>query len=183
MGDVLSIVEKAAAEMSMEEANRLKEKAKNAKFDFDDFLQQSKAVANMGSLGKVAKMMPGMSGISTEQLIAAEKRLKKNEATMIKAMSAEERGNPDLLIRDKKSRERIQRIAKDSGFSVVDVKGFMSEFQKMRTMMSCMTKMGDAINPEIESSDGEMMMPRNRAAHRASKKKKQAGRGGGGRFG
>jgi signal recognition particle subunit SRP54 len=183
MGDVLSIVEKAAAEMSMEEANRLKEKAKNAKFDFDDFLQQSKAVANMGSLGKVAKMMPGMSGISTEQLIAAEKRLKKNEATMIKAMSAEDRGNPDLLIRDKKSRERIQRIAKDSGFSVVDVKGFMSEFQKMRTMMSCMTKMGDAINPEIESSDGEMMMPRNRAARRASKKKKQAGRGGGGRFG
>jgi signal recognition particle subunit SRP54 len=133
----------------------------------------------MGSLGKVAKMMPGMSGISTEQLIAAEKRLKKNEA-MIKEMSAEERGNPDLLIRDKKSRERIQRIADDSGFSVADVKGFMSEFQKMRTMMSRMTKMGDARDPEMQSSDGEMMIPGNRAARRSSKKKNKAGRGGGG---
>lgn len=153
MGDVLSIVEKAQAEMSDKEAERMNEKVKNAEFDFDDFLKQAKMVSKMGSLGGVAKMMPGMGEISTEQLIAAEKRLKKNEA-MIAVMTEDERKNPDLLIKDKKSRERLERIAKFSEMPIGDVKQFMSEFQKMRTMMSRMSKANDKMNPAMAGADG-----------------------------
>jgi len=183
MGDVLSIVEKAQQEMSDEEAKRMNEKVKNAEFDFDDFLKQAKMVSKMGSLGGVAKMMPGMGSISNEQLIAAEKRLKKNEA-MIAVMTEEERKNPDLLIKDSKARERLQRISKFSEMPLNDVKQFMSEFQKMRTMMSRMSKQSEAMNPAMAGADGgDMAMPGNRAARRAAKKQKKSGRGGGGGFG
>jgi len=183
MGDVLSIVEKAQQEMSDEEAKRMNEKVKNAEFDFDDFLKQAKMVSKMGSLGGVAKMMPGMGSVTNEQLIAAEKRLKKNEA-MIAVMTEEERKNPDLLIKDSKARERLQRISKFSEMPLQDVRQFMSEFQKMRTMMSRMSKASDAMNPAMAGADGgEMPMPGNRAARRAAKKQKKSGRGGGGGFG
>merc|ERR1719413_312872 len=173
MGDVLSIVEKAQAEMSDAEAERMNEKLKNAEFDFDDFLKQAKMVSKMGSLGGVAKMLPGMGQISSEQLIAAEKRLKKNEA-MIAVMTEEERKNPDLLIKDSKARERLERIAKFSEMSIGDVRQFMSEFQKMRTMMSRMAKSNEQNNPGMMGADGdEMPMPGNRAARRAAKKQKK----------
>ena len=183
MGDVLSLVEKAQAEQSAEEAARMSEKMKNAEFDFDDFLKQAKLVSKMGSLGGVTKMMPGMGEISTEQLIAAEKRLKKNEA-MIAVMTEDERKNPDLLIKDTKARERLERIAKFSEMPIGDVRQFMSEFQKMRTMMSRMAKSNKQMNPAMAGADGgDMPMPGNRAARRAAKKQKKRGRGGGGGFG
>jgi len=183
MGDVLSIVEKAQAEMSDEEAKRMNEKVKNAEFDFDDFLKQAKMVSKMGSLGGIAKMMPGMGQISSEQLIAAEKRLKKNEA-MIAVMTDDERKNPDLLIKDKESRERLERIAKFSEMPIGDVKQFISEFQKMRTMMSRMSKANEkSNNPMNGAGEGDMPIPGNRAARRAAKKSKKSGRGGGGGFG
>merc|ERR1712194_629175 len=170
MGDVLSIVEKAQAEMSDEEAKRMNEKVKNAEFDFDDFLKQAKMVSKMGSLGGIAKMMPGMGQISSEQLIAAEKRLKKDEA-MIAVMTDDERENPDLLIKDKESRERLERIAKFSEMPIGDVKQFISEFQKMRTMMS------RQMNSAMAGKDGgDMPKPGNRAARRAAKKKKKGKR-------
>jgi len=183
MGDVLSIVEKAQAEVSDEEALIMKEKAKNAQFDFDDFLKQAKLVSKMGSLGGIAKMMPGMGSVSSEQLIAAEKRLKKNEA-MIAVMTEDERKTPDLLIKDSKARERLQRIAEFSEYPLAEVKQFISEFQKMRTMMSRMTKASDKMDPAMAGVDGgDMPMPGNRASRRASKKKKKVGGGGGGGFG
>lgn len=182
MGDVLSIVEKAQEEMTDKEAKLMEEKVKNAEFDFDDFLKQAKMVSKMGNLGGVAKMMPGMGGVSTEQLIAAEKRLKKNEA-MITVMTEEERKNPDLLIKDSKARERMERIAKFSELPIQDVRQFMSEFQKMRTMMSRMSKASDKMNPAMAGGEGDGPMPGNRAARRAAKKQKKGGRGGGGGFG
>jgi len=184
MGDILSIVEKAQAEVSDEEARRMNDKVKNNEFDFNDFLQQAKLVSTMGSLGGVAKMMPGMGGVSSEQMIAAEKRLKKNEA-MIAVMTEEERSNPDLLIKDSKALERLIRIAKFSDMPLSDVKQFMSEFQKMGTMMSRMSKANDKQqDPGMAGSNGmDMAMPGNRAARRQTKKKKKGGKGGGGGFG
>ncbi len=61
MGDVVSLVEKAANQMSAEEAKKIQDRMTAAEFDFDDFLQQAKMVQSMGSLGGVAKMMPGMA--------------------------------------------------------------------------------------------------------------------------
>jgi len=189
MGDVISIVEKAAAEMSAEESRKLNEKVMKAQFDFDDFLQQAKMVSNMGSIGSLAKMMPGMGGVTNEQMQAAETRLKKNEA-MISSMTKKERQNPQLLITDSTARSRLQRIAKGSGHTVDATRSFISEFQKMRTMMSRMSK----ANPAMAGAGADggdmsgmgmdsMPAPGNRAMRRASKKKKKSGRGGGGGFG
>ena len=132
-------------------------------------------------------MMPGMGGIDQNQIRAAEARLKKNEA-MICSMTKAERRRPDLLITDPTARSRLQRIAKGSGMEVNDARVFMSEFQKMRTMMSRMSKMmpgggGPGGMDPAMAGGPEMAMPGNRAARRAGKKKKKAGRGGGGGFG
>jgi signal recognition particle subunit SRP54 len=182
MGDVLSIVEKAQALISEEDAMKFGEKVRSATFDFNDFLQQSQVVGSMGSLGKVAKMMPGIGGISTEKLIDAEKRLKRSEA-IIKCMTAEERATPDLFTRDRSAGKRIQRLAEESGLSQGDVKAFLSEFQKMRGMMSRMMKASDQMTGLAAADEGEMAMQGNRATRRASSKKKKGGRGGGAGFG
>jgi signal recognition particle subunit SRP54 len=183
MGDIVSIVEKAAAEFSEEETMRMTEKVKRAEFDFNDFIQQARLVSKMGSLGGVAKMMPGMGGISSEQIRAAETRLKKNEA-MINSMTKKERTNPELLISDQTSRSRLRRISKGSGTKLADVQTFMSEFQRMRTMMSRMTKANDMMDPAVAAGGGgNMGMAGNRASRRAGKKNKSVGRGGGGGFG
>lgn len=183
MGDIVSIVEKAAAEFSEEEARRMTEKVKKAEFDFNDFIQQSRMVSKMGSLGSVAKMMPGMGGMNSDMIRGAETRLKKNEA-MINSMTKKERANPELLITDQTSQSRLRRISKGSGTKVKDVQQFMSEFQRMRTMMSRMTKAGDMMDPAFAAGGGgDILPPGNRAARRSEKKKKSGGRRGGGGFG
>jgi signal recognition particle subunit SRP54 len=182
MGDVLSIVEKAQALISEEDSRKFNEKVRSATFDFNDFLQQSQVVGSMGSLGKVAKMMPQMGGISTEKLIEAEKRLKRSEA-IIKCMTPEERATPDLFTRDRSAGKRIQRLAEESDLTIGDVKAFLSEFQKMRGMMSRMMKASDIMAGMSGEDEDEMAVPGNRAMRRSSKKKKKAGRGGGAGFG
>jgi signal recognition particle subunit SRP54 len=187
MGDVVSLVEKAAAQVSDEEALKLQEKMKKAEFDFDDFLQQAKLVSTMGNLAGVAKMMPGLAGkVDVSQIRAAEARLKKNEA-MICSMTKQERRRPDLLITDSSALSRLKRIAKGSGMKLDDARTFISEFQRMRTMMSRMSKMmpgmdSDAMDPTMAGADPSEMAG-NRALRRASKKKKKEGRGFGAGFG
>jgi signal recognition particle subunit SRP54 len=191
MGDVVSLVEKAAAIVSDEEAKKMQEKMMAAEFDFDDFLKQAKLVSSMGSLAGVAKMMPGMAGkIDANQLRTAETRMKKN-GSMISSMTKDERRRPDLLISDVTSRSRQKRIAKGAGLKPEDAAQFMSEFQKMRTMMSRMSKMmgpggaPEGMDPAMAGGDMDMsQMPgANRAVRRSSKKKKKSGKGGGGGFG
>lgn len=186
MGDVISLVEKASMEVSDADAKKMQEKMVKAQFDFDDFMQQTKMVSSMGSMAGVAKMLPGMGNmIDNSQMKQVEIRLKRSEA-MICSMTKKERANPDLLLTDKTARSRITRIAKGSGLKFEDGLAFMSEFQKMRTMISRMSKqagMGAGMEP-----DPEEMMPAlaggagNRNARRAAKKKgkKGGGRGGGG---
>ena len=188
MGDVVSLVEKASAQVSDEEAKKMQEKMLSAEFDFDDFLKQAKMVTSMGSLGGVAKLMPGMAGVDQSQIRAAESRLKKNEA-LINSMTKQERKRPELLITDRTARSRLQRIAKGSGSKIDEARAFMSEFQRMKTMMSRMSKMAGpggaaGMDPALAQAQGaDMPMPGNRSARRQAKKKKKAGRGFGGGFG
>ena len=184
MGDVVSLVEKAAAEVSDAEAMEMQKKMLEAKFDFDDFLKQSKLVSKMGSIAGVAKMMPGMAGaLNNSKMREVEIRLKKNEA-MICSMTKKERANPELLITDKTARSRIQRITKGSGNKFEDGLAFMSEFQKMRTMMSRMQKQMGGMGPgDPAVPEGEMPAVGNRQMRRAAKKKKKGGRGGAKGFG
>jgi signal recognition particle subunit SRP54 len=187
MGDVVSLVEKAAAEVSDADALKMQQKMKDASFDFGDFLKQSELVTKMGSVAGIAKMMPGMGGLDAGKLKEVEARLKKNSA-MINSMNKKERANPDLFVKDKSGRDRLIRITKGSGCSFDEGQQFMSEFQRMRTMMSRMQKqMGGDMDPTDAMGAGagaEDMMASvgNRASRRTAKKKKKGGRGGGGGF-
>jgi signal recognition particle subunit SRP54 len=158
----------------------------DAEFDFDDFLKQSKLVTKMGSLAGVAAMLPGMANsLDPNQMREVEGRLRKNEA-MIRSMTKKERADPELLIKDATSRSRLLRITKGSGMKFEDGMQFVSEFQRMRTMMSRMQKQMGGGDPAMAGGPdgmGEMPVIGNRQARRNAKKKKKGGRGGGGGFG
>ena len=140
MGDVVSLVEKASMEVSDKEAAEMQRRMLDSQFNFDDFVKQSKLVTKMGSFAGVAKMMPGMAGqMDTSKFAEIERRMKKSEA-MICSMTKKERANPELLIMDRSSRDRLRRITGGSGTTLEDGMQFMSEFQRMRTMMSRMQK-------------------------------------------
>lgn len=182
MGDVVTLVEKAAAQVSQAEALKMEERMRNAEFDFDDFLQYAKTVSSMGNFAGVAKMLPGMAGKIDNSIIrAAEARLKKDEA-LICSMTKKERRRPDLLITDSSALSRLKRIAKGSGMKLDEARIFISEFQRMRTMMSRMTKKMPTDDAAMAGADPSDMVG-NRALRRASKKKNKAGRGLGKGFG
>lgn len=187
MGDVISLVEKASAEVSDADAAKMQKKMLEAKFDFDDFLKQSELVSKMGSFAGVAKMLPGMGGqLNNAQIREVETRMKRSKA-MIQSMTQKERENPELFISDKTARSRILRITRGSGNSFENGISFISEFQKMRTMMSRMQKqMGGGPGPDMDpamAGVGEMPQMGNRQMRRQAKKAKKGGRGGGKGFG
>lgn len=134
MGDVLTLVEKAQEEVDIAETEKMQEKILSAQFDFTDFLKQTRLLKNMGSLGGLVKMIPGLNKISSEQLEQGEVQLRRVES-MINSMTLEERRNPDLLA---SSPSRRRRIAKGSGHELNDVSKLISDFQKMRTLMQQM---------------------------------------------
>ena len=136
MGDVLTLVEKAQEEFDIADAEKMQEKMITAKFDFTDFLKQTKLLKNMGSLGGIMKMIPGMNKLSDEQMRQGEVQLKRTEA-MINSMTTEERRNPELLA---SSPSRRRRIGKGAGYAENDVTKLVSDFQKMRTMMQQMSQ-------------------------------------------
>lgn len=106
-----------------------------ARFDFDDFLKQMRLLKNMGSLGGMLKLIPGMGNkIDKNMLEQGEVQLKRVE-TMINSMTKEERKNPDVLAQTPKRRTRI---AKGSGLSEKDVSKLIADFTRMRKMMQQM---------------------------------------------
>ncbi|MBD2212411.1 signal recognition particle protein [Nostoc linckia FACHB-104] len=134
MGDVLTLVEKAQEEMDLADAEKMQEKILSAKFDFTDFLKQLRLLKNMGSLGGIIKMIPGMNKLSDDQLKHGETQLKRCEA-MINSMTRQERHDPDLLA---SSPSRRRRIASGSGYKEADVSKLVADFQKMRSLMQQM---------------------------------------------
>ncbi|TFI51295.1 signal recognition particle protein [Mastigocladus laminosus UU774] len=138
MGDVLTLVEKAQEEFDLADAEKMQEKIMSAKFDFTDFLKQLRLLKNMGSLGGILKLIPGMNKLSNDQLQQGETQLKRCEA-MINSMTQEERKNPDLL---SSSPSRRRRIAGGSGYKEADVSKLVSDFQKMRSLMQQMGQGG-----------------------------------------
>ena len=135
MGDVLTLVEKAQEDFDVADAAKLTEKILEAKFDFNDFIKQMRLLKNMGSLGGLLKMIPGMGKLSDGQLKEGENQLKKAEA-MIQSMTKEERANPDLLA---STPSRRRRIAKGCGYDEAAVSKLIAEFTRMRSMMQQMS--------------------------------------------
>jgi len=138
MGDVLTLVEKAQEEFDLADAEKMQEKILSAKFDFTDFVKQLRLLKNMGSLGGIMKMIPGMNKISDDQLKQGETQLKRCEA-MINSMTLSERKNPDVLA---SSPSRRKRIASGAGYREADVSKLVSDFQKMRSLMQQMGQGG-----------------------------------------
>jgi signal recognition particle subunit SRP54 len=134
MGDVLTLVEKAQEEFDLADAEKMQEKMLSAKFDFTDFLKQMRLLKNMGSLGGIIKLIPGMNKMSDDQLKQGETQLKRCEA-MINSMTSQERRDPDLLA---SSPSRRRRIASGAGYKESDVSKLVSDFQKMRSLMQQM---------------------------------------------
>ncbi|RZC84073.1 hypothetical protein C5167_046860 [Papaver somniferum] len=131
MGDVLSFVEKAQEVMKQEDAEELQKKIMSAKFDFNDFLKQTRSVARMGSMTRVMGMIPGMGKVTPAQIRDAEKSLKIMES-MIEVMTPEEREKPELLAESPALRKRI---AKDSGKTEQQVSQLVAQLFQMRIRM------------------------------------------------
>ncbi|PYJ22488.1 MAG: signal recognition particle protein [Verrucomicrobia bacterium] len=133
MGDVVSLVEKAAEAVDEEEAARLERKLRTASFDFNDFLAQFRMMRRMGPLENIVGMLPGMSNV--QGLSVNEKQLKRTEAIVL-SMTNEERTRPDIL-----NARRRQRIARGSGCTVTEVNDLLRRFDQMRKMMKSAGKM------------------------------------------
>ncbi len=134
-GDVVSLVEKAQESFDVSEAERLEEKLKKNKFDFDDFLKQIKAIKKMGSLSSLLGMIPGL-GSQIKNANIDDKALVKVEA-IIQSMTLEERSAPKIL-----NGNRRKRIARGSGTSIQDVNRLVKQFAEMQKMMGQMARKG-----------------------------------------
>jgi signal recognition particle subunit SRP54 len=133
MGDVVSLVEKAAEAISEDDARRMEQKLRTASFDLTDFLQQFKMLKRMGPLENILGMIPGMDKLKDSSV--DENQLKRVEAIIL-SMTPQERTRPDIL-----NARRRQRIARGSGVSVSEVNNLILRFNQMRKMMKNMGAM------------------------------------------
>ena len=118
MGDVLTLIEKAGAELDEEKAQQMAEKMKKAQFDFEDYLESMNQMKKMGGLSSVLGMMPGLGGMGAKmpELDSEEneKKMARMEA-MIQSMTVEERQNPDLLNPSRKLMKRLPGLMGKGG--------------------------------------------------------------------
>ncbi|WP_274309433.1 signal recognition particle protein [Solibacillus daqui] len=136
MGDVLSLIEKAQANVDMEKAKELEEKFMTQSFTFDDFIEQMQAVKKMGPLEDLLKMIPGankMKGLDNVKV--DEKQMGRIEA-IIYSMTPAEKTNPEII-----SSSRKKRIATGSGTTIQEVNRLLKQFEEMKKMMKQMTGM------------------------------------------
>jgi len=136
MGDVLTLIEKAQANVDEEKAKELEQKMRTASFTLEDFLDQLGQVRNLGPLDELLKMMPGANKIKgLNNLQIDEKQIAHVEA-IIRSMTMAEKSNPEIL-----NAKRKNRIAKGSGRSVTEVNRLLKQFEDMKKMMKQMTGM------------------------------------------
>jgi len=135
MGDVVSLVEKAAQQYKADEAAALQEKLREATFNFEDFLGQLDKVRKMGGVMSLMKMLPG-AGNLTEGMDVDESEFAQIEG-IINSMTPQERRQPEVL-----GTSRRQRIARGSGVTVVEVNQLIKQFTMMRTVMARLGRMG-----------------------------------------
>ncbi len=127
MGDILSLIEKAEAEIDQEKAKELGQKLKKAEFDYNDFLEQMRQVKKMGGMSSILGMMPGMSQLKDVDI--DEKAMDRVEAIIL-SMTPKERSNPGIL-----NLSRKQRIAKGAGVPISEVNRIVKQFDQMKKMM------------------------------------------------
>ena len=128
MGDVLTLIEKAQANMDEEQMKKLEENIRKNTFTFDDFLVQFEQLSKMGNLTELISMIPGVAGKFRPEDVD-ESKIKTYKA-IIQSMTPKERSNPDLI----KASQR-KRIAKGSGTSIQEVNALIKQFEQTKLMM------------------------------------------------
>jgi len=137
MGDVVSLVERAAETIQADEAEKLAGKMLKGKFDLDDLRAQIGQMQRMGGLGALASMMPGLKGMKGAADKAADGKALVHLEAMMSSMTAKERARPELI-----NAKRKIRIAKGSGTTVQEVNKLLKMHQEMATVMMRLKKMG-----------------------------------------
>lgn len=141
MGDVVSLVEKAAEEIDEKEAERMAARMEKAQFDFTDFLSQMKMIKRLGSFSGILGMLPGM-GKMKDMLggVDTDKRMKHMEAIVL-SMTPGERKQPGLL-----NSSRKKRIASGCGRPVLEINQLLQQFEMMRNLMKNQGLMGQMMS-------------------------------------
>jgi len=138
MGDVVSLVERAAETIQVEEAEALAKKMAKGQFDMNDLRSQLQQMTRMGGLGALASMLPGIKQVKQAMASgAADDKVLVRMDAIIGSMTPKERSKPELL-----NAKRKIRVAKGSGTTVQDVNKLLKMHQEMANMMKKMKKMG-----------------------------------------
>jgi signal recognition particle subunit SRP54 len=136
MGDVLSLVERAQEQTSVEDAEKLQARMFKGQFNLEDFLEQLQKIKQMGPLNQLLDMIPGLGG----QLRQAKAQISDDDYKHIEAiifsMTPEERRRPELI-----GKRRSLRIAKGSGRTQAEVRQLLKQFGEMQKMMGQVGKM------------------------------------------
>lgn len=143
MGDILSIIDRAQANVDMEEQEKLEQKLKENSFTLDDFLDQMDQVKSMGPLDELIKMLPGANKIKGLDKVKMSGKEIDHVQAIIRSMTMEEREKPEKL-----NISRKRRIAKGSGRSLQEVNRLLKQFNEMKKMMKQFTNQkGKRKNP------------------------------------
>ena len=137
MGDVVSLVERAAESIQQEDAERMAARLEKGKFDLNDLRGQLAQMQRMGGLGALAGMMPGMKKAQNAVAQVGGEKVLVHMDAMIGSMTVKERAKPDLI-----NAKRKIRIAKGSGTTVQEVNKLLKMHQEMATAMKKIKKMG-----------------------------------------
>lgn len=139
MGDVLTLIEKAQAEIDEEEAKKMEQKLKKAQFDFEDYLSSMTQMRKLGGIGGMMNMLPGLGlgggKMPDVDMDEAEKAIGRTES-IIYSMTLKERRNPDIL-----NPSRKQRIARGAGVDISEVNKLVKQFEQMKKLMKQMPGM------------------------------------------
>ncbi|HWI60292.1 MAG TPA: signal recognition particle protein [Symbiobacteriaceae bacterium] len=128
MGDVLTLIEKAQESIDQKKAEEMAKKMMKAEFDFEDFLDQMRAMKRMGPLQDILKLIPGL-GAQMKDINIDEKEMAHVEA-MILSMTPKERRHPEII-----NVRRRERIAKGAGRPIAEVHRLMKQFEQSKKMM------------------------------------------------
>ncbi len=134
MGDIVSLVEKAAETIDAEKAAAMAEKMAKGKFDLNDLAEQLKQMEKLGGMGGLMGMMPGMSGMKDKIAAAGlDDKMFKRQLAIISSMTKAERANPDIL-----KHSRKKRIAAGSGTDAAQINKLLKMHRQMADMMKAM---------------------------------------------
>ena len=160
MGDIVSLVEKAQEKIDATEAEKLSERMMAGQFNFEDMLSQFRQIKKLGSITGIMKFLPGIGGLAEKmQSMGMNDGAMKQQEAIILSMTPKERRNPDILLLGRK-----KRIAKGAGVSLSDVEHLIKQYQKSKSIMEQMNRMGGmkglmAMAKQMQDSGDFLDMP------------------------